>query len=229
ADYLDAGKHNHFGARLGMESDWEGFGASATGAIGGERWSGLVNANHRQGRETDNMGTDGSVGAARTRPNPQRRDGRSLLGRLVFEPSAHQRFRLTVEGNEDSADTDMLASYGLQAMTGATNTRVAAADHQTRARLSLAHGVAALASSFADALDWQLHRQDSETTQDPLEDRVTAAGVPARRERRFNHDQRSWGLQANLLKPFPPGSAEHALSWGFDLQRKDTRQKRDGL
>src|SRR5690606_26491018 len=92
ADYLDAGKHNHLGARLGMESDWEGFGASATGAIGGERWSGLVNANHRQGRETDNMGTDGSVGAARTRPNPQRRDGRSLLGRLVFEPSAHQRF-----------------------------------------------------------------------------------------------------------------------------------------
>src|SRR5690606_19208148 len=53
SDYLDDGSAAHLGVRLGMESDWDGFGASTTGAFGGERWSGLVSANHRQGRETD--------------------------------------------------------------------------------------------------------------------------------------------------------------------------------
>lgn len=229
ADYLDDGRESYLGLRIGAESDWDGFGASATGAFAGERWSGLVSANHRQGRETENMGEDGSIGAARTRPNPQRRDGRSVLSKLVFEPGGGQRFRLTVEGNEDSADTDMLASYGLQAMTGATNTQVLAADHQTRARVSLAHEVDVLDTVFADSLDWQLYRQDSETTQDTLEERLTATGVRERRERSFNYDQRSWGLQANLLKHFRTGDAEHALSWGIDLQRTRTRQKRDGL
>ncbi|MCE7032633.1 TonB-dependent hemoglobin/transferrin/lactoferrin family receptor [Lysobacter sp. GX 14042] len=228
SDYLEDGRSSHLGLRLGAESDRDGFGASATGAFGGGRWSGLVNVGHRQGRETGNRGSDDSIGAARTRPNPQRSDGRSLLSRLVFAPTAGQRFRLTVEGNEDSADTDMLTSRGLQAMTGATNTLVLARDHQTRARVSFAHELDSPVAGFADALDWQVYRQDSETTQDTLEERITGAGAPERRERSFNFDQRSHGLQANALKQFSTGNAEHALTWGLDLQRTDTRQKRDG-
>ncbi|MCD9032677.1 TonB-dependent hemoglobin/transferrin/lactoferrin family receptor [Luteimonas sp. Y-2-2-4F] len=228
SDYLAPGRDAHFGLRLGAESDWDGFGASATAAFGGERWSGLVNVSHRQGQETENQGEDDSVGAARTRPNPQQLDGRSVLSKLVFAPSADQRFRLTVEGNEDSAETDMLTSRGFQALTRATNTLVLADDHQTRARVSFGHEMDAVGAGFADSLDWQVYRQDSETTQDTLEERVTAAGVPERRERTFNFDQRTYGLQANVFKAFATGGAEHALSWGLDLARTDTRQKRDG-
>src|SRR5690606_38286438 len=217
------------GFKLGAESDWDGLFAGATAALGGERWSGLLAVGHRQGRETENMGADEGVGAARTAPNPQRRDGRSVLAKLVFEPGAGQRFRLTLGGTEDSADTDVLSMRGVQDFTGANNLAVRADDHQTRARVALAHEVDALDTVFADALDWQVYRQDSETTQDTLEQRITAAGVRERRDRSFNFDQRAYGLQLNFHKSFATGSAAHDLAWGIDGTRLRTRQKRDGL
>src|SRR5690606_38541706 len=120
---------------------WNGLSGGATAAFGGERWSGMVAVGHRQGQAAENMGEAGGTGSARTRPNPQDRDGRSLLAKLVYAHSERQRFRLTVEGNEDAADTDMLTAQGVQALTGADNVHVAARDRQTRARVSLAHEV----------------------------------------------------------------------------------------
>ena len=112
ADYLQEGKDAYFGFKLGYDGSWDGLFGAATAAFGGERWSGLVTIGHRQGQETGNQGEVGGVGSARTQPNPQDRDGRSLLAKLVFAPSESQRFKLTVEGNEDNADTDLLTSTG---------------------------------------------------------------------------------------------------------------------
>ena len=228
SDYLEAGKDAYFGLRFGHEGSWDGLSAGATAAFGGERWSGMAVVNHRQGQAPENQGTVGGEGSARTRPNPQDRDGRSLLAKLVFEPGLGQRFRLTVEGNEDSADTDILTSHGLQSLTRATNFLVTGGDHQTRARVSFAHEVAALDAGFADSLDWQVYRQDSETTQDSVEVRRTAGGTNERREREFNFDQRLYGLQVNLRKELETGSVRHALAYGLDVSRGETRQKRDG-
>ena len=228
SDYLEEGRDAYFGLRFGHEGNWDGLTAGATAAFGGDRWSGMAVVSHRQGQETENMGETGGEGAARTKPNPQQRDGRSLLAKLVFAPSDTQRFRLTVEGNEDSADTDVLTSRGLQPLTGAVNSLVTGDDHQTRARLSLAHEMDALDAGFADRLDWQVYRQDSETTQDTVEVRRTAAGVNERRDREFNFDQRLQGVQANLHKDFATGTVRHALAYGLDVSRTETRQKRDG-
>jgi hemoglobin/transferrin/lactoferrin receptor protein len=228
ADYLEDGRSAYFGLKLGFESDRDALFAGATSAFGGERWSGMVAVGHRQGQEQENQGEVGGVGAARTQPNPQESDGRSLLSKLVYASSGDQRFRLTVEGNEDETSTDVLTQRGFQSLTRATNTLVTGDDHQTRARISLAHEMDAVDAVFADALDWQLYRQDSETTQDTLEARITAAGVPERRDRSFNFDQRTLGVQANLRKSFGTGGVEHDLSYGIDVSRTDTRQKRDG-
>ncbi|WP_243708028.1 TonB-dependent hemoglobin/transferrin/lactoferrin family receptor [Luteimonas arsenica] len=230
SDYLAEGKDAYFGIRMGYESDWEGLSGGATAAFGGDRWSGLVAVGHRQGTEPENQGEVGGEGSLRTLPNPQDRDGRSLLAKLVFAPDADQRFRLTVEGNEDSADTEMLTSRGFQALTGATNDRVAARDHQTRARLSFGHEMDAVGAGFADSLDWQVYRQDSETTQHTVEERTLAPPTLADiREREFNFDQRVYGLQLNLRKGIETGSVRHDLAYGLDLSRTRTRQKRDGL
>lgn len=229
-DYLEEGKDSYFGLKLGYESDWDGLFGGATAAFGGGRWSGLVAVSHRQGRETENQGDIGGTGSTRDQPNPQERDGRSLLSKLVFSPSADQRFRLTVEGSEDETDTDVLTSRGLQPMTGATNTLVLGNDHQTRARVTFGHEMDEVGAGFADSLDWQIYRQDSETTQDTREERTlpppTLADI---RERQFNFDQRLYGLQANFRKSFTTGSVQHDLVYGLDLSRTDTRQKRDGL
>ena len=237
SDYLEAGKDAYFGFKLGFESDWDGLFGGATAVFGGERWSGMVAVGHRQGQESENQGTNddrvptlvnGVSTHLRTMPNPQERDGRSVLAKLVFAPSAHQRFRLTVEGNEDVADTDMLTAQGLQALTGANNTRVAAHDKQTRARVSFAHEIDGL-DGVVDAIDWQVYRQDSETTQYTIEQRtLPAPTLRDIRERTFNFDQRLYGLQLNFRKSLGD-AVVHDLAWGLDVSRSETKQKRDGL
>jgi hemoglobin/transferrin/lactoferrin receptor protein len=236
SDYLGEGRDAYFGFKLGYESDWNGLFGGATAAFGGDRWSGLVAVGHRQGRETENQGEIGGEGSARTQPNPQERDGRSVLSKLVYAPSERQRFKLTVEGNEDAAGTELLTSRGLQPMTGANTLSLTGDDHQSRARVSLAHEFEALDAAFADALDWQVYRQDSETTQDTDEFRIAPGTTfpvpmparPQRRQREFNFDQRVHGVQANVRKSVGSG-VRHDFAYGLDLSRTRTRQKRDGL
>ena len=233
SDYLGEDKNSYFGFKLGYESDWDGLFGGATAAFGGDRWSGLVAVSHSQGKETENQGEVGGVGAARTQPNPQSRDARSLLTKLVYTVDDTQRFTLVVEGNDAAADTNLLTSQGVQALTGANNLSVTADDHQTRARVAFVHEMDALNAGFADSLDWQVYRQDSETTQETTEVRSLPASQfsPAMRDRRdrsFNFDQRLYGLQANFRKSFD-GGVRHDLSYGIDLSRTETRQKRDGL
>lgn len=230
SDYLEDGKDAYFGFKFGYEGSREGLFGGATAAFGGERWSGLAAVSHRQGKETGNQGEVGGSGGTRTLPNPQARDGRSVLGKLAFAPSANQRFGVTIEGNEDATDTDVLTSRGFQTFTRATNTLVLGKDRQTRARLAFTHAMDSLDAGLADRLDWQIYRQDSETTQYTLEERtLPPPTLRDRREREFNFDQRLVGLQANLRKSLITGSVQHELAYGLDLSRTDTRQKRDGL
>ncbi|MET0329237.1 MAG: TonB-dependent hemoglobin/transferrin/lactoferrin family receptor [Luteimonas sp.] len=231
SDYLAVGRDAYVGTRIGFTSANQGLFAGGTAAFGGARWSGLVAVSHRQGKERENMGEVGGEGGARTQANPQSSSGRSVLGKLVFAPGETQRFRLTVEGNEDDVDTDVLTSYGLQALTGATNTQVLGDDHQSRARITFGHEIDALSSTLADGIDWQVYRQDSRTRQDSVEvRRVPSVGtvIRDRRERAFHFDQRSYGLQANARKTLETGSVTHAIAYGLDIERTTTRQKRDG-
>lgn len=229
SDYLKAGKDAYFGFKLGFDGEWSGLSAGATAAFGGERWSGLLAVSHRQGQETRNQGENDGTGSARTKPNPQDRDGRSVLGKLVFAPGAAQRFTLAVEGNEDNADTDMLTSQGVQALTGANNTRVAARDEQRRTRVSLGHQIE-LQGGFADAIDWQLYTQKSATTQYTIEERtLPPPTLQDVRERWFHFDQRVEGVQANFRKTLDAGAVSHDLAWGLDVARTRIEQRRDGL
>lgn len=229
SDFLQDGKRHYFGLKLGYEGESEGLFGGATAAFGGERWSGLVAVSHRQGKELENQGDNDSNGSRRSAPNPQNRDGRSLLSKLIYAPSDTQRFKLTVEGNEDATDTILNSSLGFQPFTGATNTKVTGDDHQTRARVSFAYETDALGAGFADSLHWQVYRQDSETTQRTLEERTTSSRVRQRRQREFNFDQRRVGAEATLFKDVATGSVQHALVYGFMLTRTQTKQKRDGL
>ena len=228
SDYLKAGKDAYFGFKLGFDGEWDGLVTGVTAAFGGERWSGLLSLGHRQGQQTRNQGEADGAGSARTRPNPQDRAGGSLLGKLVFAPSTGQRFTLTVERNEDHADTEMLTARGRQALTGAINDRVAARDDQRRTRVSLAHELD-FDGAFADAIDWQVYRQDSETTQYTLEQRtLPAPTLKDVRERWFDFEQQVTGVQLNFRKSL--GTAiTHDLAWGLDVARTETEQRRDGV
>lgn len=229
ADYLGDGARSHVGLKLGYEGDWDGLFGGATLAGGDDRWSWLMVVGHRQGREQENRGDNDSDGALRTTPNPQARDGRSLLAKLVHAPAANQRLRLTVEGNEDATDTDVRSGLGFSPLTGATVLALTGDDRQRRTRVSLDHEIDDAGWRWADALRWSVYRQDSETVQDTDEMRRTAAGALQRRQRAFDFDQRTVGAKALVTRAFATGGAAHTLTWGFDLARIETRQRRDGV
>lgn len=237
SDYLDDGDDAYFGFKLGYLGENNRLFGSATAAFGGERWSGLVAIGHHQGQERENRGENRSRNATRTAPNPQENDGRSLLTKLVFAPSANQRYKLTVEGNEDSVDTDVLNALGDSSTMPGTPPSVrvysqAGDDHQTRARVAFAHEAEGLDTAMVDWLQWQVYRQDSETTQRTREERATlrngAAINPVLREREFNFDQRLVGADAVLHKDLRTGTVDHAFTYGVELTRTQFRQKRDG-
>ena len=228
-DYLQDGKRIHAGVKFGYESDWDGLFGGATLAGAGERWSWLIATGHRQGEAQDNQGDRDVDGSLRTTPNPQSRDGRSLLAKLVYAPSGTQRFRFTVEGNEDASDTDLRSGLGFSAFTGATVSALRGDDLQTRARVALEHEIDAVGAGWADTLRWSVYRQDSETTQETDETRTTASGLRQRRQRAFNFDQRVYGIEALAGKDFTVGDIQHVLSYGLEFARTRSRQKRDGL
>lgn len=232
SDYLSPGSDTHFGFKLGYTGDNDGLFGSATTAVGGERWSGLLVVGHRQGRELATGGDRDIDGALRTAPNPQRTDGRSVLAKLVHDPDPRQRWRLTVEGTEDAAETDVRSARGPQ-MGGSMRVEdLRGDDHQSRARVSLAHEWDAQRRAL-DRLQWQVYRQDSRTRQRTRESRtsVRPGSPPSRalRLREFDFDQRLVGLEAVAHAAFSGNRIEHAVTYGLEWNRTDTRQKRDGL
>ncbi|MDO5611090.1 MAG: TonB-dependent hemoglobin/transferrin/lactoferrin family receptor [Pseudomonadota bacterium] len=227
-DYMAEGKNSHVGFKLGYDGSWNGLFAGASTAFVGERFSAMVALGHRQGQATKNMGSNTSEGALRTAPNPQSRDGRSVLAKLGFAPAPGHRLMLTLEGNEDDTDTDVLSALGYSAMTRWTVSEQHARDHQSRARVSLAHQMDDLDGLMADQLHWQIYRQDSQTTQQTWELRHNAAAQRQRRERLFDFDQRTEGLQLRASKSFDWGTSQHRIGWGVEAKQSRIQQKRDG-
>ncbi|WDJ85918.1 TonB-dependent hemoglobin/transferrin/lactoferrin family receptor [Xanthomonas campestris pv. incanae] len=225
SDYLSADKHSYVGLKFGYEGDWNGLFAGATGAFGGERWSGMVAVSHRQGQEAQNQGDNRARNYTRTAPNPQQVDGRSVLGKLVYAPNAQQRFKLTVEGNEDSGRIEALS--GIDARSPSASQRILSQDgrdHQTRARVSLRHELDALDTALADDLFWQLYRQDSASLQRTDELR----GNNTRRHNEHHFDQRVYGLLVNAHKAIGTGTLRHDITYGLEGSWTHTREKRDG-
>lgn len=226
----------YVGLKTGFDTEDDSAFATATHAWSGERFSTLLVATRRDGQERDNQGENDVAGSARTTPNPQSTGGGNVLAKFVYKASDDQRFRLTIDGNESTADTDAQSSLGPVFLGGPSPSAITQSlfgeDRQTRARIALEHEFENLGFGFADGGHWQVYRQDSETTQYTREERQSlAGGAPGAvtlRQRQFNFDQRVYGLDAVLHKGFATGSAEHVLTYGFEVIQTDTRQKRDG-
>lgn len=86
SDCLQQGTDACLGFRVGFDGERGVLFAGVTSAFGGKRWSRLLVVAHRQGQERDNEGAVGGEGAARSWPNRQHGDGRSVLARLAFAP-----------------------------------------------------------------------------------------------------------------------------------------------
>lgn len=109
---LGAGPRS-FGGRVAgnWSGDDDGFSVAATVAgrvSDGVQW--LLTGTSRKAGALSNLGVNDEPNINRTRPNPQTNRGESLLGKLVFRPTATQKHVLAIEHVGKSADTELLSS-----------------------------------------------------------------------------------------------------------------------
>lgn len=207
-----------------LDSSWAG---SATAAGREGDWGGLLTATYREGQERNDTGAD-----------PLDYDSLNLLAKITRDLDEGGNLKFTLEHFEaDSRTTlgsldrvrDFTATFGFPYVITTSGTR--ADDTRERTRLGAEQGWSD-GVAFTDFLRWRLYWQNSETAQFSTQSRSTfIAGRPGQvqRDRTFNWDQDVLGGELNAGTNLSWGSVVHELAYGFEFERAETRQIRDGL
>jgi hemoglobin/transferrin/lactoferrin receptor protein len=221
-DFLRGGKSVGGIARSAYDSAEDQF--SETGIVAGKSgaWSAMVAYIRRDGHELDNKGSNNSANANRTTPNPQNTYSNAALGKIIFEPNAQNRIRLTIDHLDGHISTNVLTGIAVSPTAATSVIGLTARDRTRRDRVSLDWrytGEGAIES--AQITTWY---QDSYNRQFTAEDRNTAAD----RTRINTFSNRVFGASAELRSDFETGTLKHRLVYGAD--GSITRQKgmRDG-
>lgn len=164
-------------------------------------------------------------------PNPQ--DGRSdgLVVKTVWDASENHVLKLTLDVMRKDID------YLLKTDLSSSVTESLAADETDRFRLSFNH-VWQLPAGFADTIDTHLYGQRTDGLQHTTQQRrsysfidpalpVTYGGTEAIRVSEFEFNQKTFGLGSMLSKTLTLGSTEHAMVYGFNIDRTETERPRD--
>lgn len=208
----------NFGLRLrgayASADDSIAAGITAAGRIGPV--SGLIAYTRREGHETENQGENEALNSTRTAANPQDITSNGVLGRLVFEPNANHRIRLTADYSDREIITE---AYTARAVLPAPPTLPAATavidldglDESDRSRVALDYTFENEGGVF-DRLFAAVYYQESWLRQYTYEDRYTSAD----RTRDTTYDNDVWGanLQADFV--FNTGAITQRLIVGFD-------------
>lgn len=226
ADYLAAtDRPVYFSTKGGYTSQDNGAMASATVAAGNEAVQGMLLYTRREGEQTDTKGGGDIAGAARGEPDPLEFATQSVLAKLTFSPPGPHRVALTAERFEHDSSADILSSAG-DVVRGVVTTSSLSDDARSRSRFSLAHEYRG-DHLLLDRIRWQLHRQDSETTQITRQRRV-ARGAPQSRLRESLFSQETAGFGLQLDRSFVAGDIGHTIVYGLEHEKTDSVGIRDG-
>ena len=211
------------GGRAGVDSRDDSVALGASGAWAQGPWSAMAWLGGRDGHETDNQPRPGGLEA-----NPADTRDRYGLVKLGREWDAGGRWMLAAERSEFEQQTDV---QSLVAGPGqyATTTRLTGDDSAERERVSL-HGAVPLDAPGLERLRALAYTQSTRTVQatDQFRRGATPSQPATRRERRFDYDTRSNGLELSLDGRYAFGSTAHRYVAGIDLARTDIEQSRDG-
>ncbi|MDG2534563.1 TonB-dependent hemoglobin/transferrin/lactoferrin family receptor [Sphingomonas sp. HITSZ_GF] len=217
ADFLTGGKKFGGLVRAGYSSADDEF--AETGILAGRfgDLSAMISYTRRDFHELDNKGTVGGTGAARTEPNPQ--DGRSnaVLGRIVYEPDASNRFRLTGEYQDSHVYTDVL--------TGLSSTVELLQARDSTKRGRIAGDWFWKGEGLFDHARISVYWQDGENRQFTDEDRTPAAD----RERLNTFENTVFGGSVEVGARFDTGAITHRLLFGGDISKTHQEGLRDGV
>src|SRR5260370_680626 len=190
-------------------------GATVAGRASPE-WAWLLSAGLGRSHALENMGTNNVTGAARTTPNPEKDRSESLMGRLVFTPSAVQKHVFTFE------NVDKRADYALLSARSAT---VANSDSRTdmkRWRASWQGQWQQLGTALADQLQLMASYQKSDAREFVTQTRIRLP-YP---ERAVTPDADAIQLHAQASRLLRwSSSASGKFTYGLDYLRNKVDRK----
>ena len=217
SDYLTAGKSWAAQGRVAYASADESWAKSATVAGRSGDWSALLSYTRRDGSEQKTDGKNDAHNVNRTTADPQDITSNSVLAKLVFEPDAHSRLRLTLDHDELLTETDVLSGVAAPPLSATSVIGLVARDSLRRDRASLDYRY------VGDGLIREAHAagywQESKTNQFSAEDRNTAVD----RTRIGTFNTRVLGLSVDARSPFTTAGLAQELTYGADysITRQD--------
>lgn len=232
SDILQDGARQGARLRFGYNGANEGFSQTILGALRGEAAELLLGYSHASGKEFDNKGSVDTVAPNRSRPNKIRTEDQGALAKLILRPAAGHKLSATLEGRDQSSESDVLRLSGaLPKMTW-----VRGDDNARRLRGSFEWEHTPADAALYDRLTARAHYQDSETRNYNYQRRTnTSAGCSAASgagnncyvESDFSVDQQNIGASLQLEKTFQHGGVSQLLTYGADLSRVRIEEMRD--
>lgn len=215
-DFLNRDENFALRTRLAYASADDSIAAGVTAGARFGQFSGLLAYTRREGGETENQGENHALDSRRTAPNPQDITSNAILGRIVFEPNANHRIRLTADYSDREIATE---AYTARAVPPTPPTLPAATavidldglDESDRSRVALDYTFEN-EGGVLDRLFAAAYYQESWLRQYTYEDRYTAAD----RTRDTTYDNDVWGVNLQADFVFNTGAVTHRLIVGGD-------------
>jgi hemoglobin/transferrin/lactoferrin receptor protein len=213
------GRTTHGGT---LFSNWHGDDSSVTAtamhAAAGDSIAILAGLSAANGQEVE-------AGAAESSLDRRDFDSRSFLFKLVADNASGNTWRATAYHKESDVQSDSTSMLGngrfrtTSALRGDDNyaTNIVAAEFRFTA--------ASRAADDGVVRGWY---QGTEITQATVDERALAAR-PVTIDRLFSFEQDGFGIEANLQKKLETGRANHRVSYGFEVRRRETAEFRDGV
>ncbi len=210
--------------RVGYDSRAEEASATATAALGNNRWRGSLLIGHRDGASWDNQGELASRDFTRTLPNPSARRQDNVLFKLGHDLRESAQLETAIEWFDGRATTEVLSSRTPASPFSAAVLDFDAVDRQERRRLSVESSHARPTRWF-DTVLWRAYGQDAETAQVTREMRQGAGG-PSVRDGLLTFEQQTLGSEVTARKALD-AQARQMLTYGLSVRQDRFDQLRD--
>lgn len=185
----------------------------------------LLHCTRRDGHEVDNRGS--------IEPDHANYNVNNWLSKVVWRPSARDRFELTGEYLERSSDNDLLSARRVVVAAPGVNYNVKSLllnDDLHRMRFSLEHKYDAAGLGWIfDHLTWSAYYQVAETPEHQVEDRdrITPSYQDRLRIRDYRYRQDHIGANFDFTKAFKTGDLNHTLAYGSQMVTSFSSRVRD--
>ena len=221
-DLLKDGKT--IGGRVSASYDGSDNGKRVGATLAGrasQEWSWLLSAGIGRSSALENMGSNNSVGALRTTPNPETDKSHSLLGKLVYTPSAVQKHVFVLEGVDKRADYDLLSARSATVTDSKSNTSM------KRWRATWQGQWQQLDTVLADELKLMASYQSTSSREFVTETRTPPL---AYRERDVTYDEDALQLHAQAGKTLRwSNGLSGKFSYGVDYLRGKVVNEQNGI